>query len=153
MLKIIITNTYSLWLNSLDQIFGIKKNISKESNNNSLTLYRPLQFCRILHTSMINYWQKSSIQFRQMGNELHLKGISKGYIEGGELESVFLSQWNQNQFFSRIMMPPLFWCRSKTTGFRRIFNLPHFLKTLGSLPQLFLIVHADWLQTPLVVNI
>lgn len=100
MLKIIITNTYSLWLNSLDQIFGIKKNISKESNNNSLTVYRPLQFCRILHTSVINYWQKSNIQFRQMGNELHLKGISKGYIEGGELESVFLSQWNQNQLGS-----------------------------------------------------
>lgn len=40
---------------------------------------------------MINYWQKSSIQFRQMGNELHLKGISKKYIEDGELESVFLS--------------------------------------------------------------
>ena len=35
-----------------------------------------------------------------MGNELHLKGISKGYIEGGELESVFLSQWNQNQLGS-----------------------------------------------------
>lgn len=26
-----------------------------------------------------------------MGNELHLKGISKEYIEDGELECVFLS--------------------------------------------------------------